>query len=669
MQWLFPSVVSTFCATLIFALTYFYLFYSEKEKYFAVWTISWSIYSLRFACVLIMLQTGQNRFLQIAIQLFPLIGAVLLLYGSGIWLKKGISNYWFVVSIGISIWIVASIIFQFGFLVSTLPSFIVMGAIYILTGVNFIRFHQHKSLGKHITGWAFILWGIHKMDYPLLRPVEWLAPLGFLLAALFTVIAAIGIILIYFEMKKYELQQSEARWKSLTETSPDHIFTLDTDFKIQLANFAAPGLSVQELIGTPLYQYAEGAEKQAEVKAVFENVLKTGKQTSYETEYNTPDGGIIYFESRVVPRKLEGSQEFIGLTVSSRNITEGKQAEKTLESERAFLAAVLDNIEESIIICNDEGLIVRFNEAARRLHGLPEQPIPPDQWAEYYDLRQVDGVTPLSKDDIPLFRALQGDLVHDMEIVVAPKHSNPVFLVCNGQALIDKAGIKIGAVIAMHDITERKQAEEQIKASLKEKETLLQEIHHRVKNNMNVVSGLLSLHKNSTQNEEVKNALQESQGRVYAMSAVHEALYNAQNMAEIDLMDYLNKLSRSLLQTYSVNPGKVQFKISGDDVRVDIEKASPLGLTINELISNALKYAFPDDRKGKIEVILQKQENRLALTIIDDGVGIPEEFDWKNSGSLGLKLVHNLIEGQLNGSVEMDNKTGTRFRIQINLGK
>ena len=225
-------------------------------------------------------------------------------------------------------------------------------------------------------------------------------------------------------------------------------------------------------------------------------------------------------------------------------------------------------------------------------------------------------------------------------------------------------GLKEPFSILLKDL---KQSEDQLKLSLREKETLLQEIHHRVKNNMNVVSGLLNLHKNSTQNEEVKKALQESQGRVYAMSSVHETLYNSENLAEIDLMDYLNKLSSLLLQTYSVNPGKVQLKINGDEVTVDINKASPLGLSVNELISNALKYAFPDDRKGKIEVNLQKQDDRLALTIQDNGVGMPKGFDWRNSNTLGLKLVRSLIENQLNGSIDVNTQDGTQFTITISL--
>jgi PAS domain S-box-containing protein len=147
------------------------------------------------------------------------------------------------------------------------------------------------------------------------------------------------------------------------------------------------------------------------------------------------------------------------------DITERKQAEEEIETERAFLSTVLDNIVESIVICDAEGQIIRFNEAARRLHGVPEQPIPPDQWAEYYDLYQADGGTPLAVEDIPLFRALHGERVHDVEIVVKPAHSEPRSLVCSGQALTDKSDQVTGAVVTMHDITARKQAEEALRAS------------------------------------------------------------------------------------------------------------------------------------------------------------------------------------------------------------
>jgi len=221
--------------------------------------------------------------------------------------------------------------------------------------------------------------------------------------------------------------------------------------------------------------------------------------------------------------------------------------------------------------------------------------------------------------------------------------------------------------VALIDITKRKQTEAKIEAALKEKETLLQEIHHRVKNNMTVVSSLLQLHGNSVNNKEVQDALKESQGRIYAMSAVHEILHNTENLSEIDLSTYLRKLTNTLLQTYSLSPSKIQLKVEGDEVKLHIEKASPLGLTVNELISNALKYAFPMERKGEITINISKQDKQLLLIIKDDGIGVPDGFDWRNSDSLGLKLVRTLVENQLDGSIDMESDKGTKFIIKFNI--
>ena len=163
--------------------------------------------------------------------------------------------------------------------------------------------------------------------------------------------------------------------------------------------------------------------------------------------------------------------------------SERKKAEEALESERAFLSAVFDNIAEAIVTCDKEGRLARFNEAARRLHGLPAQPIPPDQWTEHYDLYRADGVTPLPVEEIPLFRALKGERVQNAEIVVDPKHDQPRSLVCNGQALTDESGRIMGAVVAMHDITERKNAE-----------VLLRESEKRFEKMLNVVPDMISVH-------------------------------------------------------------------------------------------------------------------------------------------------------------------------------
>ncbi len=230
----------------------------------------------------------------------------------------------------------------------------------------------------------------------------------------------------------------------------------------------------------------------------------------------------------------------------------------------------------------------------------------------------------------------------------------------------DGAIIGISAVVI--DITKQKRAEQQIKDSLKEKEILLQEIHHRVKNNMQIIASLLKLQANTVTDTRMKEILNESQGRVYAMSAVHEALYQSENLSEIDIKHYLENITGTLLQSYLDNTFEVQFKIASDDIKINIEKANPLGLIINELITNALKYAFPNGKKGWITLSVKcKDKNHLEMIIEDDGVGMPENFHWGESNTLGLSLVYNLVKKQLDGSIKMESNNGTRFTIKFDL--
>jgi len=232
--------------------------------------------------------------------------------------------------------------------------------------------------------------------------------------------------------------------------------------------------------------------------------------------------------------------------------------------------------------------------------------------------------------------------------------------------LKDSAEI-IGLTVSSRNITERKQAEEQIKSSLKEKQIMIDEIHHRVKNNMNVISSLLSLQANNIEDDRTKDILKDSQNRIFAMSAIHETLHGSENLSEIDLKKYLSKITASIFQSSAINPKKVKLKNDITEMPIAINQASPLGLVANELISNSLKYAFPDEREGEISVSIKKLDKELELTVMDNGVGIPDGLDWKNSNTLGLKLVRTLVENQLDGSIDMESKNGTKFIIKFNI--
>ncbi|MFH0822745.1 MAG: histidine kinase dimerization/phosphoacceptor domain -containing protein [Pseudomonadota bacterium] len=225
-------------------------------------------------------------------------------------------------------------------------------------------------------------------------------------------------------------------------------------------------------------------------------------------------------------------------------------------------------------------------------------------------------------------------------------------------------------VMLTKEVAQRKQAEEQIRASLTEKETLLNEIHHRVKNNLQIVSSLIALQRSRVSDTNIRAALQDSQGRIKAMAMIHEQLYQAKNLARIDFGRYLGNLSRTLLTSCKGSEGAVTLKLHINPIFLDMDRAVPCGLIANELISNCLKHAFPDNREGEIRVELHpKGEDGFELVVADNGVGLPDELDVKELKTLGLKLVFELAEAQLKGTVAVFRDRGTEFGMTFKRGQ
>ena len=220
-------------------------------------------------------------------------------------------------------------------------------------------------------------------------------------------------------------------------------------------------------------------------------------------------------------------------------------------------------------------------------------------------------------------------------------------------------------VTVFEDISSRRRSEDKIKASLKEKEVLLQEIHHRVKNNMQIISSLLNLQTRYVGDDEVAlDVLKESQNRVTTMAMIHEKLYQSNDFMNIDIGSYIEKLVKDLLYSYAIPQGRIVPRIYSDDIQLNIETSIPCGLIISELVSNSLKYAFPDDKNGEILISLRETDNCYILTVGDDGIGLSENFDFTNTDSLGLELVNNLVD-QIDGTIKLDTSCGTKFTIKF----
>ena len=218
----------------------------------------------------------------------------------------------------------------------------------------------------------------------------------------------------------------------------------------------------------------------------------------------------------------------------------------------------------------------------------------------------------------------------------------------------------------MEEIDERKKIETQISTSLKEKEVLLKEIHHRVKNNLQVISSLLNLQSRLIPDETSKAMFTESMNRVKAMALIHERLYQSKDITNIDFNEYVRALVSELYASYMISTNKIKTKILIEDVDFTIDTAIPCGLIINELFSNSLKYAFPNDKNGTISIkLLKKADFNYELIIGDDGIGLPKKVDIRKSGSLGLRLVFGLAEEQLAGDLKINQENGTEFVINF----
>lgn len=217
--------------------------------------------------------------------------------------------------------------------------------------------------------------------------------------------------------------------------------------------------------------------------------------------------------------------------------------------------------------------------------------------------------------------------------------------------------------LVVRDITERKKLENQLKNSLEEKDMMMKEIHHRVKNNLMVIQSLLNLQSRYIKDDDARNIFKDSQNRAKSMALIHQRLYQSDNLKRIDFGDYIRSLATDLFHTINViNPELINLNIDVENLMLDVNTAIPLGLILNELLTNSLKHAFPDGRKGIITVKFYNDGSKFHLIVSDDGVGIPKSLDHTKSDSLGLRLVNSLSK-QINAEVEVKSTNGTSFEL------
>jgi PAS domain S-box-containing protein len=355
-----------------------------------------------------------------------------------------------------------------------------------------------------------------------------------------------------------------------------------------------------------------------------------------------------------------GSQgEIIAAVVASLDVTDRMTVEADLrESEERFRSA-FDDAPTGMAMLALDGRFLRSNRSLCELLGYSEQ-----------EILTTNFQSITFPDD------LAADLSHAEELLAgrtAPYHMEKRFVHREGQTIHtllfvslvrDDKGLPLYCIKHVQDISERKRSEQLTQATLREKETLLKEVHHRVKNNLQIISTLLDLQSGHTTDTRALEMFKESRGRVRSMALIHERLYRAQDLARVDFVEYVRQLADDLYRAYRVSSGRIALEIDVDAPPLTVDIAIPCGLLINELVSNCLKHAFTGCSEGWLKVGLHAQGGTNVLWVADNGAGIPHDVDFRNTESFGLQLVNTLVD-QLGGRIELNQGCGTEFIVRF----
>jgi PAS domain S-box-containing protein len=507
-----------------------------------------------------------------------------------------------------------------------------------------------------------------------------------------------------------EARQLTAELEAIFDAQADAILIYDTAMNVRRANppflatygFDPVGLNVKDIISRVSCRDLDGRPTQWQAGPT-PRALKGEKVAGAFFLVKRADGTEAVVRTSSGPMCLE--DRIAGSVTVWHDITALKQAEDQLQfqneelqaqaeelqtqadelhaqalnlaEERARLQAIIDSAPEAILVADERGQVVLANPAAERLFAAPGTgTVGLEHYAKV--TRYNPDHAPVDPQHLPLFRAAAlGETHRNMPLALLWPDGEWRDVLASAVPIRDERGQIYGAVSVYQDITERVRAEsqrdamlEQVEAALAEKEVLMREIYHRVKNNVQALIYLMGMQAEYISDEPTRQMIHELQERARTMALVHEKLYQSQNLAQIDFGDYLHDLVDNLSRAFR-DGRPIVWHINAESVLLGVDTAIPCGLIVNELLTNALKYAFPGNHpcmergetECEIRVDFRADGEHLTLIVGDNGIGLPPGLDRKTTGSLGLQLINILAEYQLGGQVEVDTQAGTTFRI------
>ncbi len=389
--------------------------------------------------------------------------------------------------------------------------------------------------------------------------------------------------------------------------------------------------------------------------------LKKLKPNQFYHSFNQVTNLKIFMEqsSPIDQRQLRIYNLFINSLenslIKARNILMREKAERALRESEIMYRTIFENTGTGTLILEEDGTILLVNSEFERLSGYVKEEVQKKKnWKEFLSPEEKEKIMDYHK----LRRNDPSAVPQNYEFQFQDKNKNLRDFYIN-VALIPGTS---KSLVSLLDISPLKKTERELKISLKEKKMLLKEIHHRVKNNLMVISSLLNIQSRKINDAETRDIFKESQNRAKAMALIHERLYRSSDLKKINFGEYVRSLSTDIFHTYMSHDNRLDLKLQVEDIMLDIDTIVPLGLILNELVSNCLKHAFPSGKEGEIKVDFHKKGDEFVLKVIDDGIGFPNDLDYKNTSSLGLQLIYSLAD-QIDATIILHRGPGTEFDI------
>ena len=466
------------------------------------------------------------------------------------------------------------------------------------------------------------------------------------------------------------LRQSEEKYRLIAENMAEIITALDLELNFTYVSpsiLRLRGFTVEEALEQKIDQIMTSESFQRLSEAFVEELSLEQTGTAdpdrvrvMELDEYKKDGSIIRVENTASFIR-DGEKKPVGILVISRNITERKKMETALKQSEELFRLTIQLSPIGVGIVDSTGKLVDCNDSLAKIVGYRRE--------ELLNLNFADFT---HKDDLQqewqLINALWENktATYRMEKRYIHKDGHTVLVDVAASLIKGESGELEYGFAFVQDITDRKRNEEQLEKNLKEKELLLSEIHHRVKNNLQIVSSLLNLQSRLIKDGEALAAIEESRQRIQSMGLIHEQLYRSEDFTSIDMKEFILDLVRTQRAMSIGGKKRVEYDIRIDNIFFEVDMATPVGLIINEIITNSLKYAFPERDDGIIGISLAALKNdEYELLIFDNGIGLPQEIVPDTTKTFGLYLVKMLVEAQLKGSLEIDRTTGTRFIIRF----